>query len=110
VGSIPAIAISNPVSDSSDQETLRPTSTVSTGTPYEWLRNGRGRSPQEAFALGVSLADAKAEFEVGYLKAAMKACDGNLAAAARRSGMDRSNFRRLLKRYGLHQADSNGKA
>ena len=109
MGSIPAIAISNPVSDSSEQETLRPTTTTAS-TPYDWLRNGRGRAPQELFSLGVNLSDAKAEFEIGYLKAAMKACNGNLAAAARRSGMDRSNFRRLLKRYGLHQVSSNDKS
>jgi two-component system response regulator HydG len=29
----------------------------------------------------------------------MKACDNNISAAARRAGMDRSNFKRVLRKY-----------
>lgn len=36
---------------------------------------------------------------------ALKQADGNQAAAARILGMSRSNFHRLLKRYGLHPGD-----
>ena len=59
-------------------------------------------SPEQHLRQGHRLVEAKADFERRYLKAALIKCRGNLAAAARCSGMDRSNFRRLLKRYGLH--------
>ena len=59
-------------------------------------------SPEQHLRQGHRLVEAKADFEQRYLKAALLKCRGNLAAAARCSGMDRSNFRRLLKRYGLH--------
>ena len=29
----------------------------------------------------------------------MKACDNNISAAARKAGMDRSNFKRVLRKY-----------
>lgn len=61
-----------------------------------------GLSPEQHLRHGHHLGEAKADFERRYLKAALTQCRGNLAAAARCSGMDRSNFRRLLKRYGLH--------
>jgi len=59
-------------------------------------------SPEQHLRQGHRLGEAKADFERRYLQAALAKCRGNLAAAARCSGMDRSNFRRLLKRYGLH--------
>jgi DNA-binding NtrC family response regulator len=59
-------------------------------------------SPEQHLRQGHRLGEAKADFERRYLQAALVKCRGNLAAAARCSGMDRSNFRRLLKRYGLH--------
>src|SRR5690606_36904167 len=59
-------------------------------------------SPELHLRQGHQPGQAKADFERRYLQAALVKCRGNLAAAARCSGMDRSNFRRLLKRYGLH--------
>jgi two-component system response regulator HydG len=47
------------------------------------------------------LADARAHFERQYLEQVVRRADGNTAEAARIAGVDRSNFRRLLKRYGL---------
>jgi two-component system response regulator HydG len=38
-------------------------------------------------------------FEKGYVEALMKACDNNISAAARKAGMDRSNFKRVLRKY-----------
>ena len=38
-------------------------------------------------------------FEKNYVDALMKACDNNISAAARRAGMDRSNFKRVLRKY-----------
>ncbi len=42
------------------------------------------------------------EFEVRYLTDLLAATDGNLSEAARRSGIDRSNLRRMLKRHNLN--------
>jgi two-component system response regulator HydG len=38
-------------------------------------------------------------FEKRYVEALMRACDNNISAAARRAGMDRSNFKRVLRKY-----------
>jgi two-component system response regulator HydG len=38
-------------------------------------------------------------FEKSYVETLMRACDGSISAASRRAGMDRSNFKRVLKRY-----------
>ena len=57
----------------------------------------------EAAWLSQSYAAAKEQalrrFEKGYVDALMKACDNNISAAARRAGMDRSNFKRVLRKY-----------
>ncbi len=50
------------------------------------------------------LSEARAEFERSYLTHALHRADGNTAEAARLSGVDRSNFRRLLKRHGITAA------
>jgi two-component system response regulator HydG len=53
--------------------------------------------------LSMSYAAAKEQalrrFEKGYVEALMKACDSNISAAARKAGMDRSNFKRVLRKY-----------
>jgi len=38
-------------------------------------------------------------FEKSYVEALMRACDSNISAAARKAGMDRSNFKRVLRKY-----------
>src|SRR5574341_2054071 len=57
----------------------------------------------EAAWLSQSYATAKEQalrrFEKGYVDALMKACDNNISAAARKAGMDRSNFKRVLRKY-----------
>ena len=40
-------------------------------------------------------------FERAYLERLLRETKGNISEAARRSGVDRSNLRRLLGRYGL---------
>jgi DNA-binding NtrC family response regulator len=49
-------------------------------------------------------ADAKERaldsFHAAYLGALLRRTGGNISEAARRAGLDRSNFRRVLKRYG----------
>ncbi len=47
------------------------------------------------------LHEARDAFERSYLESALAQAGGNLAEAARASGLDRSNFRRLVKRHGL---------
>jgi two-component system response regulator HydG len=44
------------------------------------------------------LAEARASFEREYVKIAMEQAGGNLTEAARIAGVDRSNFRRMVKR------------
>jgi DNA-binding NtrC family response regulator len=60
-------------------------------------------SGDEAAWLTLSYAAAKEQalrrFEKGYVDALMKACDNNISAAARKAGMDRSNFKRVLRKY-----------
>lgn len=52
---------------------------------------------------GLPYARAKEEalrrFERAYVEAQLHACGDNISAAARRAGMDRSNFKRLLRKY-----------
>jgi two-component system response regulator HydG len=60
-------------------------------------------SGDELAWLSQSYASAKEQslrrFEKGYVEALMKACDNNISAAARKAGMDRSNFKRVLRKY-----------
>jgi len=46
-------------------------------------------------------ADTLRDFERGYLEELMRVTDGNLSAAARRSGIDRSNLRRMLRQHNI---------
>jgi DNA-binding NtrC family response regulator len=58
---------------------------------------------EDAAWLTMSYATAKEQalrrFEKNYVDALMKACDNNISAAARKAGMDRSNFKRVLRKY-----------
>ncbi len=57
----------------------------------------------EAAWLTQSYASAKEQalrrFEKGYVEAVMRFCENNISAAARKAGMDRSNFKRVLRKY-----------
>jgi DNA-binding NtrC family response regulator len=62
----------------------------------------RNSSAPPRSALGNEpLVEARARFERRYLSDVLEAAAGNLSSAAKQAGMDRSNFRRLLKRYGV---------
>ena len=58
--------------------------------------------------LASSLTEAKrraaSDFEKRYLKRVMEKAKGSVSEAARLSGLDRTNFRRLLQRHGLDPA------
>jgi two-component system response regulator HydG len=75
---------------------------VVTGHTLPLVREVPG-GDDEAQWLALSYAAAKDQalrrFEKGYVEAQMKANDNNISAAARRAGMDRSNFKRVLRKY-----------
>ena len=48
---------------------------------------------------------ASAAFEKRYLRAVMERAKGSVSEAARLSGLDRTNFRRLLQRHGIDAAN-----
>jgi two-component system response regulator HydG len=62
--------------------------------------------------LDVPYSEARAQvlrdFDRAYLEELMQATAGNLSAAARRSGIDRSNLRRLLRQMGIDHAGGTG--
>ena len=62
--------------------------------------------------LDIPYSEARSEvmrdFDRAYLEELMQATGGNLSAAARRSGIDRSNLRRMLRQMGI--AHSSGAA
>jgi two-component system, NtrC family, response regulator HydG len=45
--------------------------------------------------------EARRQFEEAYLTALLAATNRNLSDAARRSGIDRTNLRRMLRRFNL---------
>jgi two-component system, NtrC family, response regulator HydG len=70
---------------------------------------GAARSSKSArpVTLEVPYSEARAEvlreFDRAYLEELMQATGGNLSAASRRSGIDRSNLRRMLRQLGIAQ-------
>jgi DNA-binding NtrC family response regulator len=48
---------------------------------------------------------ALAVFESAYFQALLDECEGNVSEAARRAGLDRSNFRRAVRRAGVKTRD-----
>jgi two-component system response regulator HydG len=60
-----------------------------------------GNDEQQWLVLSYAAAKETAlrRFEKSYVDALMRACDNNISAAARKAGMDRSNFKRVLRKY-----------
>jgi two-component system response regulator GlrR len=52
------------------------------------------------------LTEAREEFERRYLKEALQLTGGNISRAAQIAGRYRADFYKLLKKYGLHPADT----
>jgi len=71
----------------------------------------RPRGPGAGVNLDVSYSQARTDvlrdFDRAYLEELMRATQGNLSAAARRSGIDRSNLRRMLRLLGIDQPNGN---
>ena len=61
-------------------------------------------SPPVDASSSLPLAQAVRQYERGCVQHALARAGGNLAEAARLAGVDRSNFRRLVKRHGLGPA------
>ena len=53
----------------------------------------------------MNLGDALTAFERTYIEHTLKEAKGNIAEAARAANVNRSNFRRLLKRHAIEGAD-----
>jgi DNA-binding NtrC family response regulator len=60
-------------------------------------------APAAGLLLDLPFNDAKRraveQFEAGYAFGTLTRCGGNVSEAARQAGMDRSNFRRILRKY-----------
>ncbi|GMV39761.1 MAG: sigma-54-dependent Fis family transcriptional regulator [Myxococcales bacterium] len=68
-----------------------------------YARNGDAAiSPDLDFVAAKNLA--VQSFEMRYLKGLMARTGGNVSEASRIAGMDRSNFRRILKKYDIREA------
>ena len=74
--------------------------TIITETDFAHLVGGiPAPSTSQAGLASVPLARAKHDFERDYLARLLVEANGNFADAARIAGLDRSNLRRLLKRF-----------
>jgi transcriptional regulator with GAF, ATPase, and Fis domain len=58
-----------------------------------------GGDPWAGIAYGQAKEQALRQFEKEYVEAQLRASGENISAAARRAGMDRSNFKRLLRKH-----------
>jgi DNA-binding NtrC family response regulator len=62
--------------------------------------DGAPVASDETYALPYAEAKKRvlADFDVAYVREALRRANGNVSEAARRSGLDRSNFRRVMRR------------
>jgi two-component system response regulator GlrR len=71
---------------------------------------GSGAAPivikddEELLPLTEAKRQASAHYERSYLQRVMDRAKGSVSEAARLSGLDRTNFRRLLQRHGIDPA------
>ncbi len=83
---------------------------VATDLPPQITRSPDRLAPEALVLSDLPYASAKQSalhaFETRYLGALMRKTEGNLSEAARLAGMDRSNFRRLLRANGIDSTGS----
>lgn len=72
--------------------------------PEKILRESTVPAPGSASLLQGDFATARAAFERAYLQETLKHAHGNMAEAARRAGLDRSHYFRLVRRHALEPA------
>jgi two-component system response regulator HydG len=68
----------------------------SQGDPLSWT---------EDMSFSDARKQAQIDFERAYMARLLECCQGNISAAARSAGLDRSNLRRILTRVGLKEAE-----
>jgi two-component system, NtrC family, response regulator HydG len=69
--------------------------------PPQFRQRSQSSRPRLRAAIDLGFTEARSRFERNYLDQVLQDSAGNLSQAARRAGMDRSNFRRLLDRHGI---------
>ena len=69
--------------------------------PPQFRQRHHSSRPRLRAVADLSFNEARMRFERNYLDQVLDDSAGNLSQAARRAGMDRSNFRRLLDRHGI---------
>ncbi|MDP1581204.1 MAG: sigma-54 dependent transcriptional regulator [Candidatus Didemnitutus sp.] len=70
----------------------------------EKLRLGLSMGESARVDFSATLAEARAAFERRYLEEGLQASQGNMAEAARRAGVDKSQYFRLVRRHALDPA------
>ncbi len=74
--------------------------------PAQLAPRSHSSSSRLRAVVDMTFNEARQRFERTYLDQVLEDSAGNLSQAARRSGMDRSNFRRLLERHGVRSIAS----
>ena len=73
--------------------------------PVDGLRSAASGARLDPALLDLGYREAKdlviGRFSRAYIEARLAECGGNIAEAARRSGQERPNFKRLMKRFGV---------
>jgi two-component system response regulator HydG len=81
---------------------------VTSGSPARGQRRALAQPGAVGSASSTPYSEARTQllddFERRYLEDLLVACEGNLSEASRRSGIDRSNLRRMLRRHNIKAA------
>ncbi|HEX6767120.1 MAG TPA: sigma-54 dependent transcriptional regulator [Polyangiaceae bacterium] len=74
-------------------------------TPTDTSNGGSPEGTLSELTFRDAKARALASFETAYFRAVLAGADGNVSVAARKAGLDRSNFRRAARRAGVGTRD-----
>jgi len=83
---------------------LHPDEQIGVAALPERIRRADQTSPTIPAARICGFKAAKTQFELDWLRTILQASQGNMAEAARRAGMDRAQFFRMVKRHDLAPA------